>query len=243
MYYDKRSCYGPSGSLSSSRNILVRIAQLTPDLSIELPVSLQYGCPQSLDVAVWIWEWIRCSSSWGEESPCVVILGVVFKGEVQGRALFRPEGFSVVVRWVGWVLEDLLDVLNVVGKVVEAGVVGVRRGDGGRPLALVVVVEGWARRRAVGVVMLTGAISAEGRRHYDRQKSRRPRERRRLPRSTRRLRMVLTNRGRVGVTRPRRAEVVVLVLEVLEIGKKVLLKVVIEDVGVEVEWAGVRTVI
>lgn len=55
--------------------------------------------------------------------------------------------------------------------------------------------------------------------------------------------MVLTNRGRVGVTRPRRAEVVVLVLEVLEIGKKVLLKVVIEDVGVEVEWAGVRTVI
>lgn len=170
-------------------------------------------------------------------------MGVVFKGEVQGRALFRPEGFSVVVRWVGWVLEDLLDVLNVVGKVVEAGVAGVRRGDGGRPLALVVVVEGWARRRAVGVVMLTGAISAEGRRHYDRQKSRRARERRRLPRSTRRLRMVLTNRGRVGVTRPRRAEVVVLVLEVLEIGKKVLLKVVIEDVGVEVEWAGVRTVI
>lgn len=53
IYYDKRSCYGPSGSLSSSRNILVRrIAQLTPDLSIELPVSLQYGCPQSLDVAV-----------------------------------------------------------------------------------------------------------------------------------------------------------------------------------------------
>lgn len=63
---------------------------------------------------------------------------------IQVRALLRPEGFSVVVLWIGWIVDDLLDVLNVMRQVVEVVVLGL--GEKSRHFALVVcwVVRGLA---------------------------------------------------------------------------------------------------